>query len=669
MIRETASPPTDSSDLPSDMDIDLRPSTPRNRVPVSPATTLRAGSVTPRQKELWGKLLSTDLLDVASDLSPISKLHLSNGATRERPSLARSASEVTHTAHSRRVRLIDSLKASAPIVEEDEEMEDVDEDEESEAEGATAILASSEIVSQPEINLKSTMKVTYAQQRSYLEPKDEAAAFDQMVEEMSQGNEAHESQYQGDVEEDNQQSVARGFHDLRAAGANRRLFDMFDNLINDVQEASNSLSIRRSALMELATKLMDEPAVAYFLDRGFDRRLIKAISDVSDTISNFTMTAAVALIAEGGASSDVLHNIHRSKWYSKAVELLDVDADIGRIMKERRSNMSKMAQTSISEFKDAILGSKLWTGVQPKSLSPRLMALKCIELLVRRLREHGNQDALLDEKTIGNLLAISKAHTGQDAVDNVALVLVLSVLESSTAIVATQKRSAEWPAKLVQSFSQLFPSLISSTSLGSLGSYRCGDLALRLTVNLTNEVPRACDIFGTAAIIQPLVRSINHHFDRLTNNLGSEERTMTRDRLILSLGAMINLSEFSDKVRLSVIEGEDQLLDQAVKLFLAGRERTGEEESIEALETNVPYGYLAICLGNLCQNDQIRRKVQSKLPGTNLASLVNAVDEFAKFYQIVDRDTFDGDEGNEVSSNYTARLQVVADRLRSIALD
>jgi hypothetical protein len=664
MIREPTSPPTDSSEntiFPStpnrtELDIDLPPTTPLPRISASPATAVRNGSVTPRQKVLWGKLLDSDSepLENTSGLPSISKLQLSAKSARKVPTLNRSTTDVPQTAHSRRVRLIDSLKASAPIVEEDEEMYDASDLDLEENEAGS----SQSITKPPKIAMKSTLKVTYAQQRSYLEPKTEEAAFDQLVEELGESTGPYSQQQHHEDEVDSPQTVARGFHDLRAAGSNLRLSDMFDNFVNDIESTANSLSIRRSALMELTTKIMDQTALAFFLDRGFDRRLIKALDDISDVTSNFIVTAAIALMAEGGASSSVMHNIRRSKWQANAVDMFDVDQDIAKIVRERRNNLSRMAQSSVLDFKDAIIESKLWADSPPKTLSPRLMALKCLELMVRKIREHGSQDVLLDENTIGRLLAIAESHIKQEEADPVALGLILSTLESSTTTPAAQKKPTGWPIKLVRAFSQLLPLLLSSP---------CADLALRLSLNLTNENSRACDVFGSWSITQPLLQSINEHFGRLTDSLDPEEKTTTLDRLTLCLGAMINLAEFSDQVRLSVIDDNDDLLEGAVQLFLFGRERTGLADSLEVTAINVPYGYLAILLGNLCQNDRVRRKIQSKLPGGSLSTLVNAVDEFTKFHQIVDRDIPDSEEGREMYSTFTARLQIVADKLRGVA--
>jgi len=136
------------------------------------------------------------------------------------------------------------------------------------------------------------------------------------------------------------------------------------------------------------------------------------------------------------------------------------------------------------------------------------------------------------------------------------------------------------------------------------------------------------------------------------------------DRLILSLGALINLTEWSNEARVSAVGASGNLLEQAVRLFTAGRERAEQAESIQASQTNVAYGYLAVLLGNVCQNDKVRKLVEDMLPSGRLDPLIEAVEEFIRFNQKVDKEAFDGDEGNEVFVQFTDRLKTVVERLR-----
>jgi hypothetical protein len=188
-------------------------------------------------------------------------------------------------------------------------------------------------------------------------------------------------------------------------------------------------------------------------------------------------------------------------------------------------------------------------------------------------------------------------------------------------------------------------------------------LALRLILNLTNNNAQACDVFASPPMVEPVLRSIIGRFDVLLSN-DAEPQIPNLDRLILSLGALINLTEWSNKARVSTVDGSGKLLDQAVQLFVAGRERAAQAESIQASQTNVAYGYLAVLLGNVCQNDKVRKLVEGNLPSGRLDPLIEAVEEFIRFNQKVDKEVFEGDEGNEVFVQFTDRLKAVVERLR-----
>jgi hypothetical protein len=86
---------------------------------------------------------------------------------------------------------------------------------------------------------------------------------------------------------------------------------------------------------------------------------------------------------------------------------------------------------------------------------------------------------------------------------------------------------------------------------------------------------------------------------------------------------------------------------------------------MEESQANIPIGYLTVLLGNLCLNDMVRSKIRSQLPGGRMDLLVEKVKEFVSFHERVDRMTeqFAGEEGRQVSQNYTRRLMQVVRRL------
>jgi len=525
---------------------------------------------------------------------------------------------------------------------------------------------------QSETYVKTTAKVTYAQQRSYLEERTEEDALDVLAEELdhSSGFRAAPIQLpmdeEFDEEDDSQRAQPRSVHDLRAAGTKSRLLHELEALVNEVEgQGFNSLSSKRSALVELSIKLFDKDAVTCCLDHGLDSQIVKNCSKTTDTVFNFSAAVTVASIIAGGATLGFLTNLHGSECFRNIIQLLDLEQDISKIVKDRKANISKMAQSSILDFKTKVLNSDLWITEKPTTLSPRLTALKTLELFVRRLRELSNHENVLDEITLGTLLSIAESnvslHTRDQALDVTTLGLVLSTLESSTLVPSSLFKRSGWSNKLLKKLANVMPHLLTADDTTT---HSTEILALRLILNLTNNNARACDVFASPAMVQPVLRSIIKRFDVLLSNAAEETRISNLDRLILSLGALINLTEWSNEARVSAVDGSDKLLDQAVRLFTAGREHAAQAESIQASQTNVAYGYLAVLLGNVCQNDKVRKLVEDKLPSGRLDPLIEAVEEFIRFNQKVDKEVFEGDEGNEVFVQFTDRLKAVVERLR-----
>jgi hypothetical protein len=153
-----------------------------------------------------------------------------------------------------------------------------------------------------------------------------------------------------------------------------------------------------------------------------------------------------------------------------------------------------------------------------------------------------------------------------------------------------------------------------------------------------------------------------------------------RDDLILGLGAMMNLAEFSDSARLSIVQGDNGLIDELVKIFLEGSERAEQvrrfpspttnyksnvqqADSMEESQYLVPIGYLTMLLGNLCLNERVRRSVSCLLPGNDINLLVQKVKEFVQYNQRLDQAEFEGAEGQQTLQNFTLRLMLVVERL------
>jgi len=350
--------------------------------------------VTPRQAELLNKLL--DESNVAPKFGglisfAVDKLHVPEEPLTKSPKLVRSRSDIPHTLHTRRVRLIDTLKEIAPVREESDDLDGVEvasgdhtsSDKFSDAIEPDASTSQEAATSQVTARSIGGTRVTYASQRSYLNDSnmDTDMLFDISLQAPSPVaarrrdltiphlTKTKSSLGMDDEDLNDSQGGMRNVHELRAAGGKKRFtFDM-ETLLDDIEgRGASSLSRKRSAMIELCSKLVEKGYVTQMVDLGFDHRLLRACADASDTIVAFALAAAVAFIIRAGVSANVHKQIYHSGCLKTFASLMNLEKDITIIAKERRTNMSKMAQPSIVELRNLVKESALWTTDKPQTI-------------------------------------------------------------------------------------------------------------------------------------------------------------------------------------------------------------------------------------------------------------------------------------------------------------
>ncbi|KAL0262256.1 hypothetical protein SLS55_003695 [Diplodia seriata] len=662
------------------------PTTPPGRTSKSPF-----GTVTPRQQKAWSKLLDED--DAATG-SPsalnLNELKITHSVRPRRTMLQRSSSDMTDTVGNRRRRLIDTLKQDTDSEEEsdeDESMTDADEQtfpkvekissnrapagpssRSSQRTGTISSFSQEAASSQTSVPGNAGPKLTYARTRSYL---NESSLEDELLlglPSFETLGPSRRAPTQVDLDElEDGTSGMRNIYELRAAGTARRVVDDIENLLDDIEEKkANPLSRRRSALMELCTKLNDKSYVSRMVDHSLDSRLFHFCGATTDPILGFLVACAMKFMVLAEAPKTSVAAMYSAGCLRMLAGLLKYDSDITKIARERHSNMSKVAQGMLIDFRLQVAKS-IWPEESLDVVSPRAVALKSLESVVRKLRESGNSEDVLGFRAFADVAALAKdpAHklaSGRASPSDVALLeLTLSILESGSLNASAWTNSS---TDADASMGQLATSIDAVISTGSSLTDQLEALALRLTLNLTNNNPEVCNVFALPILVQNLLRSIGNRCRALGTPLDEEEHIRTLDRLILTLGVMINLAEFSNEARVASMKDGDGLLNSLVRSFLDGMERAAQADSMEESQSSVAYGYLAVLLGNLCQTWVVREKVRARLPGQRLDVLIHAVEEFIFVHQKVDKEAFDGEEGREVWANYTARLQGVIDRLQ-----
>ncbi|KAK1813127.1 hypothetical protein LTR12_012512 [Friedmanniomyces endolithicus] len=691
------------------------PSTPLAPVEGSPQTALQAaGALTPRQAQLWSQLLASDPPAPTPSSLAIKELTLNRqkrvsgaGAPRSR-ALIQSSSDVTEMDR-RRTRLVDRLKASM-LSSEDESSED-DPDEEMEGVVIHSKISLKEAARPDEEDdsvprglqsqsqnqshaAEAGSRITYARTRSYL-PEDnleDGLMFDlpsvtplqppAMSREPSKTNlDSQSSTF--DLEDSDDETAPgrmRTIHELRAAGRNSRFMQETEGLLEDIADhAASARSRRRGALMELATKLMDKSYVERFVGQGFEHKLVAEVAaKTEDPIADFVLAAAFAFLLAAEPNEHCVTSLKSGGVIGWLSAMLGNHTEVGKLAKDRKSNMSKSAQGTLLDFAKSVqTQTSLWGELTTDPLTQRLVALRTLDLLIGRLRRLGDKAELLDGAQLNLVLPSTTAKAYPASADTSIAISLLEALSSSTQI-------PSWPTDLLERLAILLPSLSDSADIPTHTVF----LALRLTLNITNDNARNCDIFARGETVHHLLSSVASGFAALdapppltkpTSDGDDDQRNaLSYDLLVLALGSTINLFEHSALARSHALSPPQTLLSSLLTTLISAQTHLSTASSLTASSHNVAIGYLAVALANLCQDAPARQYIASKLPGGGLGVLVEGVEEFVRHHQCADRELevegdgggggdFGGEEGREVWGGFTERLRGVSGRLREVA--
>lgn len=309
----------------------------------------------------------------------------------------------------------------------------------------------------------------------------------------------------------------------------------------------------------------------------------------------------------------------------------------------------------------------IWTDEDLSTISPKLLALKALEVLIRRLREAGNREALLNKELLSTLLKTLhevSSITNRSSEDirvqhRLQQESALLLIESFVVAETCNSDPTLWDHQNLSKLVQLLAEFISRDEC----SDKTQQLILRICISLANNNARISDAFARPDILKSFTSIVNDSFTKI-KTLPLEEGLLLLDRLVLGLGALINLAEWSDNVRVMLLDQEEPGLNAMIKTFTDSRASAEEADSMEMSQINVAYGYLAILLGNLCQNRQAMEYVRDQLPDKSLHSLIAAIDEFVLHHQRTDQ--MEEEVGDSAWIAFTERLRAVADALKAV---
>lgn len=581
--------------------------------------------ISPRGLQMWKELLDpldsddTGLTPAIDDQADMSDGPVISKARVTGSSLYRSAGIAKHSNKSPRKpprrRLIDSLVEQSTHQDEVEE-DGPDNDEPDLPTQSTFNSESLDISSTsrpqnlaPELSVPQTApttqpsqitgpRFTYSRQRSMLEEQDfmQQLALDMPSQPAQAPNSRRprrgsipkvkplQSFHEEDEDDEGAGSTAiRSVHELRRLGANSRFLDEIEDLLDLIGKPTPSpSSMRRSGLLDLASKIKDKNFVRQFRATGIEQRLFVHLGQETDVVAGFMMVSVLMVVLVDASMPHIVSQLRRQGITRLLIRLLESNDGIIALSKDRRSNMSKSARSLILEHQEFLLKISAWEELQPQVITPRVIALKCLEMMVRQTREAGDSGDIFSKELTTKLFSILKSASeetswelpqGREAID---FSLALSALESHSIMARTVHDESIWLNDYLPIIADTLEVAL-VRPIDDFGSLQ--GLILRLTLNVTNNNPRASDVFARSSLMAIMGRVIVVKFSKITRFLTEEDFSIVFDHLVLVLGVMINFAEWSSPARESLqsLQGQgNDPLDDMVQLFIDNETRTSE---------------------------------------------------------------------------------------------
>ncbi|TIC99946.1 hypothetical protein CH35J_005666 [Colletotrichum higginsianum] len=433
-------------------------------------------------------------------------------------------------------------------------------------------------------------------------------------------------------------------HALRQAGANHRFADSMADLLDRVGTPqalmSPSSRSRRNALLELASKLRDKTFVRQFRDQGAKDALFQAIGQEEDLVSGFVLLSVLLVLFTSYSVPHLVPQLQSEGIAQLASRLFELDEDIVDIAGQRKSNLSRNAQSSLGTLKSTIQQLDLWKGSPPAVLSPRTVALKAVSVLCKDGDSRATRDILAD--LTDQLFAFAENGWEQSRVEGIEGTnggLALSLLEGYSIAAMESDAGPRWTKLYLPIVADILTAAM-ARPLQQFGDFE--STMLKLALNTTNNNPAAAGAFSRGELFRELAGACVVGFELLQQSV--RQGAFSKDvyeTLMLLLGVMINTSEHCPSTRRSVDawQGWDgSPLDKLMDVYLENRESAGTADSVEKTSIAVAHGYLAILLGYLSLGGQVRRRLEEKSQGRGTKYLLDSIQVFMALHQKLDTD-------------------------------
>ena len=441
------------------------------------------------------------------------------------------------------------------------------------------------------------LKVTYARQRSFLtgnDVKDDTSFSTPIVASDASTKASSRRKINGNAppqvqprprfwdENDGSDNITyssiRSIHELREAGGNARVVGELETILDDID---NGVRARPSLLcnyfLDLSMKL-EEPANCQLLvGRGLDARLVEHVSSFSDSIINMLLMVSFLQVMNSSCTPNIIILMSDPVVLEYFGSFLGETADDASLALSR---FSTTTQKEVSRFFKSLQKLPIWKYGQPLQISARVLALQCLDHVVRHVREASGTSIILSPSIVTELVKVAVPIRNDPEIYQVTVVeiqLAVSTLESTNLVnMALSSEETRSYSCSIDRMAQLLPQL---RALTREPVEELRTLALRLCLNFTNNSRVPCEAFASLELVYAVMSIISRCFDQLSQSLSAEKQGQVSDQLVLALGLLINIAEWNGSARQLFLVGDvihQRPLDTLLRLFNANLCRASE---------------------------------------------------------------------------------------------
>lgn len=447
---------------------------------------------------------------------------------------------------------------------------------------------------------KSGPKFTYSQQRTMLAEEDDlfsgiglpgdtggeskGALFN--FGRLTKSSTINKFAFMDEDDETTNAGAVRSIHELRQAGANSRFDDGMDDILDRIGSPSaKPSSMRRGALLELAQNIKEKDFRHQFRNHSGHTNLFNSLRDETDVICGFAITAILSTLLASSVSTHLVRQLRSQGLASLLGRLLKQDTDINTLARERRLNVSKNGQTTLGTIKASIIQLPVWDPTSPELLSPRTLALKCLDLVLRQSDDPSSEADIFSSSVTDLLFSIlSDAISSQEAWDfpnhqeAIDFYMALSLVEGySFSAMQHAELAPKWTTQYVPIVTKVLETALRrpAEKVNELES-----LALRITLNVTNHNHDASRLFVDRGLLRHLAGSTCGAFDVFLNSMKVDAfLSKVYESLIMMLGAMTNFCMYYPPAAQALEEKEGATgshLDRLIKVFAEHHSKMAE---------------------------------------------------------------------------------------------